>query len=138
MYAALRKIVTGDDMKVQYQARAKMLVVKPQEPTLPKHQRLPGTVFVVSAGPEDQVAADQVKIAAEHFGCYVIAKQQLSTRDVGKLMEQAQGGLWVACAHGRGPLGRQYIQHVGGEACGLHTVHMTVFVTKGLFTPAFP
>eukprot|EP00878_Enallax_costatus_P004965 GHUV01005221.1.p1 GENE.GHUV01005221.1~~GHUV01005221.1.p1 ORF type:complete len:222 (+),score=102.02 GHUV01005221.1:817-1482(+) len=91
MYSALRKMALDDDMKVQYQARAKMLVVKPQEPSLPKRQRLPGTVFVVSAGPEDQVAADQVKVAAEHLGCYVIAKQQFSTRDVGRLMEQATG-----------------------------------------------
>lgn len=89
MYSALRKIVTGEDLKVQYQARAKMLVVKPQEAAVPKRQRLPGTVFVVSAGPEDQVAADQVKVAAEHLGCYVIAKQQLSTREVHKLVEQA-------------------------------------------------
>jgi hypothetical protein len=91
MYSALRKMVTDEDIKVQYQARAKMLVVKPQECALPKRQRLPGTVFVVSAGPEDQAAVDQVKVAAEHLGCYVIAKHQLNTQDLPKLMEQATG-----------------------------------------------
>lgn len=95
MYSALRKMVTDEDIKVQYQARAKMLVVKPQECALPKRQRLPGTVFVVSAGPEDQAAVDQVKVAAEHLGCYVIAKHQLNTQDLPKLMEQATGGYTV-------------------------------------------
>ncbi|KAF8072917.1 larB [Scenedesmus sp. PABB004] len=85
MYAALRKLVPG----AKYHARAKMLIVKPPEPALPKQPRLPGTLCVVSAGPADQVAADRVKLAAEHMGAYVIAKPGLSTRDLPTLMQHA-------------------------------------------------
>ncbi|KAF6266687.1 hypothetical protein COO60DRAFT_1623461 [Scenedesmus sp. NREL 46B-D3] len=56
----------------------------------PKQQRLPGSVCVISAGPEDQAAADQVKVAAEHLGCYVMSKQNLSTSNMPQLMEQMQ------------------------------------------------
>lgn len=91
MYAALRKLVPG----VQYQARAKMLIVKPQDSPVPKQQRLPGSVCVISAGPADQAAADQVKVAAEHLGCYVMSKI-VTTRDMPHLMDQVQGeaDLW--------------------------------------------
>lgn len=87
MYASLRKLVPG----VQYHARAKMLIIKPQDSPAPKQQRLPGSVCVISAGPEDQAAADQVKVAAEHMGCYVMSKQNISTRNMPQLMEQMQG-----------------------------------------------
>jgi NCAIR mutase (PurE)-related protein len=87
MYASLRKLVPG----VQYHARAKMLIIKPQDSAAPKQQRLPGSVCVISAGPEDQAAADQVKVAAEHMGCYVMNKQNLTTRNMPQLMEQMQG-----------------------------------------------
>ncbi|WIA29120.1 hypothetical protein OEZ86_011631 [Tetradesmus obliquus] len=86
MYASLRKLVPG----VQYHARAKMLIIKPQDSPAPKQQRLPGSVCVISAGPEDQAAADQVKVAAEHMGCYVMSKQNISTRNMPQLMEQMQ------------------------------------------------
>eukprot|EP00882_Tetradesmus_deserticola_P000945 GHRQ01001025.1.p1 GENE.GHRQ01001025.1~~GHRQ01001025.1.p1 ORF type:complete len:329 (+),score=104.63 GHRQ01001025.1:182-1168(+) len=86
MYASLRKLVPG----VQYHGRAKMLIIKPQDSPAPKQQRLPGSVCVISAGPEDQAAADQVKVAAEHMGCYVMSKQNLSTRNMPQLMEQLQ------------------------------------------------
>lgn len=89
MYAAVRKLVPG----VQYHARAKMLICKPQEASLPKQKRLPGTVCVVSAGPEDQTAADQVKLAAEHLGCYVLAKRNLSIINMSQLMGQMSGRL---------------------------------------------
>lgn len=91
MYSSLRKVASTMELKVQYQARAKMLVVKPLDAVLPGRQRLPGIVFVVSAGPEDQMAVDQVMVAAEHMGCYVISKPNFSTREMARLMEQAEG-----------------------------------------------
>jgi NCAIR mutase (PurE)-related protein len=87
MYASMRKLVPG----VQYHARAKMLICKPQETSLPKQQKIPGTVCVVSAGPEDQSAADQVKLAAEHLGCYVLTKRNLSIINMPQLMDQMPG-----------------------------------------------
>lgn len=88
MYAALRKLLNG----VQYHARAKMLIIKPRQEdrqvAVPKQRRLPGMVCVVSAGPEDQAAADQVKLLAEHLGCFVITKSQLTIRDLPGLMDK--------------------------------------------------
>lgn len=90
MYASLRKALDGSS--VQYQARARIAVVKPKPadgaPAPPKARRLPGIVCVVSAGPEDQAAADQVKLLAEHLGCFVTAKPAVSTRDLSGLMDQ--------------------------------------------------
>lgn len=92
MYAALRKLLNG----VQYHARAKMLIIKPRQEdrqvAVPKQRRLPGMVCVVSAGPEDQAAADQVKLLAEHLGCFVTTKSQLTTRDLPGLMDKLPGG----------------------------------------------
>jgi len=92
MYAALRKLLNG----VQYHARAKMLIIKPRQEdrqvAVPKQRRLPGMVCVVSAGPEDQAAADQVKLLAEHLGCFVITKSQLTIRDLPGLMDKLPGG----------------------------------------------
>jgi NCAIR mutase (PurE)-related protein len=92
MYACLRKLLSG----VQYHARAKMLIVKPKQedrqgPPPPKQRRLPGMLCVVSAGPEDQAAADQVKLMAEHLGCFVTTKNQLSIRDLQGLMDKLPG-----------------------------------------------
>jgi NCAIR mutase (PurE)-related protein len=103
MYASLRKLLSG----VQYHARAKMLIIKPKQEDrqslpFPKQRRLPGMLCVVSAGPEDQAAADQVKLMAEHLGCFVTTKSQLSIRDLQGLMDKlpgqqrgAQGTAWL-------------------------------------------
>jgi NCAIR mutase (PurE)-related protein len=37
---------------------------------LPKVERLPGTVAVVSGGAADQPVADECRIVAEHLGCF--------------------------------------------------------------------
>lgn len=92
MYAALRKVLSG----VQYHARAKMLIIKPKQedrqgPPVPKQRRLPGMLCVVSAGPEDQAAADQVELVAEHMGCFVTTKSQMSIRDLQGLMDKLPG-----------------------------------------------
>jgi NCAIR mutase (PurE)-related protein len=107
MYAALRKVLTG----VQYHARAKMLIIKPKQedrtgPPVPKQRRLPGMLCVVSAGPEDQAAADQVKLVAEHMGCFVTTKSQMSIRDLQGLMDKLPGG---ATGWGRGPVAAQQL-----------------------------
>eukprot|EP00879_Flechtneria_rotunda_P007196 GHRR01007551.1.p2 GENE.GHRR01007551.1~~GHRR01007551.1.p2 ORF type:complete len:240 (+),score=116.60 GHRR01007551.1:677-1396(+) len=73
---------------IQYHARAKMLICKAEGSTVSKQQKLPGTVCIVSAGPEDQPAADQLKLAAEHLGAYVISKPNISIRQLSNLMEQ--------------------------------------------------
>jgi hypothetical protein len=92
MYACLRKLLSG----VQYHARAKMLIVKPKQedrqgPLPPKQRRLPGMMCVVSAGPEDQAAADQVKLVAEHMGCFVTTKAHFNIRDLQGLMDKLPG-----------------------------------------------
>lgn len=92
MYASLRKLLSG----VQYHARAKMLIIKPKQedrqgPPPPKQRRLPGMLCVVSAGPEDQAAVDQVKLLAEHLGCFVTTKNQCSIRDLQGLMDKLPG-----------------------------------------------
>ena len=58
---------------------------------VPKPKKLPGTVAVVTSGPADQSLADQVKLAAEHLGCYVLTKGPLTTRDLPHLMSQLPG-----------------------------------------------
>ena len=97
MYASLRKLLTG----VQYHARAKMLIIKPKQedgqPAPPKQRRLPGMVCVVSAGVEDQAAADQVKLVAEHMGCFVTTKAELSIKNLPRLMDTLPGGWAVGC-----------------------------------------
>lgn len=100
MYAALRKTLNAG---VQYQARARVAVVKPKPdddaPAPAKQRRLPGMVCVVSAGPEDQAAADQVKLLAEHLGCFVTTKAQLSIRNLPGLLDHlpGRGGCGGAC-----------------------------------------
>lgn len=96
MYASLRKLLSAG---VQYQARARVAVVKPKvedgAPKPAKQRRLPGVVCVVSAGPQDQAAADQVKLLAEHLGAFVTTKPRLSASDLPAFMEHLPGVLWV-------------------------------------------
>lgn len=93
MYASLRKVLSG----VQYHARAKMLLIKPKQednqaqPPPPKQRRLPGMLCVVSCGPEDQAAVDQVKLVAEHLGCFVSTKSQLSVQNLQGLIDTLPG-----------------------------------------------
>lgn len=89
MYAAIRKVLPG----VKYHARAKMLIAKNQDSPAAKSQRLPGSVVVVSSGPADLAVADQCRIAAEHLGCYVMSKVDMTVANMRHVMQNMQGEL---------------------------------------------
>ena len=54
-----------------YQAQAKVLYYRSSQPqTLPKLEKLPGSVAIVSAGTADLTVAEECRVVAEHMGCY--------------------------------------------------------------------
>lgn len=67
MYSAVRKILPG----VEYNVRARILTLRsPIADTLPRQERLPGTVAVVSGGTPDQAVAEECRLLAEHLGAF--------------------------------------------------------------------
>eukprot|EP00199_Chlamydomonas_sp_CCMP681_P001717 CAMPEP_0119108198 /NCGR_PEP_ID=MMETSP1180-20130426/13521_1 /TAXON_ID=3052 ORGANISM="Chlamydomonas cf sp, Strain CCMP681" /NCGR_SAMPLE_ID=MMETSP1180 /ASSEMBLY_ACC=CAM_ASM_000741 /LENGTH=359 /DNA_ID=CAMNT_0007093789 /DNA_START=297 /DNA_END=1377 /DNA_ORIENTATION=- len=67
MYAAVRMKLPG----VEYNARARLLTLhSPIADQLPKTERLPGSVAVVSGGSQDQSIAEECRLLAEHLGCF--------------------------------------------------------------------
>ncbi|MEW5312406.1 MAG: hypothetical protein WDW38_004044 [Sanguina aurantia] len=83
MYAAVRKHAPG----VEYNARSRTLVLRsPLADTLPKQERLPGSVCVVSGGTADLGVAEECKVTAEHLGCYCFRITDVSVSELGKLL----------------------------------------------------
>ncbi|KAF5839711.1 Phosphoribosylaminoimidazole carboxylase pure domain-containing protein [Dunaliella salina] len=87
MYAAVRKLVQG----VEYNARARLLAFRsPISDQLPKVERLPGTVAVVSAGAADQPVAEECRLVAEHLGCFAFKMEGFVVSSLHRLLSSLE------------------------------------------------
>lgn len=88
---------------MEYNARSHTLLLRsPQADTLPKQERLPGSICVVSGGTADLAVAEECKVTAEHLGCYCFRITDVSVSELGKLLQnldalRAADALVVVC-----------------------------------------
>mmetsp|Transcript_23590 Transcript_23590/g.51763 ORF Transcript_23590/g.51763 Transcript_23590/m.51763 type:complete len:351 (+) Transcript_23590:188-1240(+) len=86
MYAAVRKLLP-EGISIEYNARAKTLSMRsPNADDLPKPQRLPGTVAVVSGYSSDLSVAEECRLVAEYFGCYVFKLNEIRVASLHRVL----------------------------------------------------
>lgn len=72
---------------IEYNARARILTLKsPIAGELPKQERLPGTVAIVSAGTADMGVAEECRIIAEQMGCFCFKLYDVGTSGIQRIL----------------------------------------------------
>lgn len=57
--------------------------------------RLPGSIAILTGGPEDSIVAEECRLVAEHLGCYCFKVKNTKSSDLRSILSNFEGTLCV-------------------------------------------
>lgn len=77
---------------VEYHAGGQTLTLRTSsEDAIHNPPRLPGSIAILTGGPEDSIVAEECRLVAEHLGCYCFKVKNIKSSDLQTILPNFEG-----------------------------------------------